>query len=139
MKTVLLLIIAITITMTNLYSQNYKMVNVIQASEIIKENKNSEDFHIIDARRESEYLEGHIPNAIHIDPLISESLDKLSKLDTSGNYLIYCRTRNRIIVLFNIMYRIGFENIILMTDGWLAWKAAGYEVEIKVTGDPQTP
>ncbi len=139
MKTVLLLIITMTIAMANLYSQNYKMVNVIQAREIIKENINSEDFYIIDARRESEYLEGHIPNAIHIDPLISGSLDKLSKFDTSGNYLIYCRTRNRIVVLFNIMYRNGFENIILMTDGWLAWKAAGYEVEITGAGNSQQP
>ncbi len=139
MKTVLLLVITMTITMSNLYSQNYKTVNVEQAREIIKKNINSEDFYIIDARRESDYLEGHIPNAIHIDPLISASLDKLSKLDISGNYLIYCRTKNRIIVLFSIMYRIGFENIILMTDGWLAWKAAGYEAEITGTGNSQQP
>lgn len=130
MKTFLLLIIGITMTTANLYGQSYDTVNVAQAREIIKKNNNSKDFYIIDARQESQFLEGHIPGAIHIDPRLPGVHEKLSRLDTSGKYLVYCRTRVRIFEMLKIMQDTGFSDITLMTDGWLVWEKAGYEVEL---------
>ncbi len=130
MKTFLLLIIGITMTTANLYGQSYDTVNVAQAREIIKKNNNSKDFYIIDARQESQFLEGHIPGAIHIDPRLPGVHEKLSRLDTSGKYLVYCRTRVRIFEMLKIMQDTGFSDITLMTDGWLVWEKAGYEIEL---------
>lgn len=130
MQAFLTLIIFIIMTTANLNSQNFDTVNVIQAREIINSNKNSDGFYIIDARQESQFLEGHIPGAIHIDPRIPGASKKLSQLDNSGKYLVYCRTRIRIFEILKIMQDMGFTDITLMTDGWLVWEKAGYEVEV---------
>lgn len=130
MKAFLLLIIAFTMTTVDLHSQNYELVNVAQARELIKKNNNSDNFYIIDAREESQFLEGHIPGAINIDPRIPGAHEKLSQLDTSGEYLVYCRTRVRIFEIFRVMKNMGFQNIKLMIDGWLVWERAGYEVDM---------
>ena len=114
----------------NISSQTYQIVNSKQAREIINENKGNSDFHIIDAREKSQYQEGHIPGAKHIDPRIKDSRSKLKQLDNSATYLIYCRTRVRIFELAKIMRNIGFQNIIINIDGWLIWEKADYEVEV---------
>ncbi len=130
MKAFLTLIIAIIMTTANLNSQSYDTVNVAQAREIINSNKESKGFYIIDARQESQFLEGHIPGAMHIDPRLPGVHEKLSQLDTSGKYLVYCRTRIRIFEILKIMQDMGFQDITLMTCGWLVWEAAGYEIEL---------
>lgn len=109
---------------------NYSYVNSSQARDIIKNNNDNDDFYIIDARRESHYEKGHIPEAIHIDPHDNNSVEKLSDLDKNATYLIYCRTHNRIFALLRLMHNTGFKNVILMTDGWLVWQRSGFEVEI---------
>ncbi len=129
-KKLFLLIISVILISENIISQNYRTVNSVQARDIIKQNEDKETFVIIDARRKSQYNEGHIPKAINIDPNNPESAKKLSEMDTSATYLIYCRTRNRIIKLLKLMHNKGYSNVILMTDGWLVWKQHGYEIEM---------
>ena len=130
MKAFLTLIIAIIMTTGNLQSQSCDTVDVYQAREMIEIHKNSGNFFIIDARDGSQYIEGHIPGAIHIDPRIPGALNKLSPLDKSAKYLVYCRTRIRIFELLKIMQEMGFEDITLMTCGWLVWEEKGFEVEV---------
>ena len=117
-------------TTGSLKSQSYDTVDVFQAREIIEKHKNDRNFYIIDARDGSQYLEGHIPNAIHIDPRIPGTATKLSALDRSAKYLVYCRTRIRIFELLEIMHEMGFEDITLMTCGWLVWEREGFEKEV---------
>ena len=125
-----ILIITIIMMSMNITGQTHQIVNSKQAREIINENKDNSDFHIIDAREKSQYEEGHIPGAIHIDPRIRGARSKLTQLDTAATYLIYCRTRVRIFELAKIMRNMGFQNIIINIDGWLIWEEAGYEKEI---------
>ncbi len=123
-----LILLFFLINPNNLDSQNIKTVNSSEARELIN-NKEPDELIVIDARRESHFNKGHIPGAINIDPLVIQSVDMLAELDTNNVYLIYCRTNNRINVLFRNMYSMGFKNIIIMTDGWVTWKRLGYEIE----------
>ena len=48
---------------------------------------------ILDVRQPSEYYEGHLPNAILLNYLDTESFEEgLNNLDKNKNYYIYCRS-----------------------------------------------
>lgn len=125
------LVITIVFSLSFYYQKgNFIIVDSSQAREIVKENNDNCNFHIIDARKNSHFFKGHIPGAINIDPNDNGVVDILNELNKNDIYLIYCRTRKRIFALSNLMQEMGFQNIILMIDGWLVWEKAGFEKEI---------
>ncbi len=125
-KIIYLLLLFLTATSAN--CQNYKIVNAAGAHKLIKDNHSNDNFYIIDSRPISHYEKGHIPGAIHIDPFNEASAKKLLEMDKEATYLIHCRTRNRVFRLLRIMTQIGFSDITVLTEGWVGWVNAGYDV-----------
>ena len=97
----------------------------------------------IDARTDRDYLVGAIPGTQHITPAgfsRPETTEKLRFLDRSLPAVVYCGggdcedSENLVILL----QQAGYTNLHIMTDGFPAWKAAGYEVEVPApVGDGQ--
>ena len=54
--------------------------------------------------------------------------DKLSKLDKSAKYLIYCRSGKRSAAALKMMQDLGFSDIHDIAGGITAWQAAGLPV-----------
>ena len=80
---------------------------------------------ILDVRTPSEYSEGHIDKAVNVDFRADEFAKNLAKLDKSKRYLLHCKSGTRSAGALQVMQEQGFENVIHMTDGFDAWKAAG--------------
>lgn len=83
----------------------------------------------IDVRTAEEYAGGHSARAVNI-PLdtISAKLDTLEKNEPV--YLI-CQTGNRSKKAAGILKESGFNNVLNVTGGTVAWQAAGLPMETK--------
>lgn len=78
---------------------------------------------IIDIRSKRLYSDGHIPNAVNIDPY-ALVLNPQQFLDIYNRYYIYCETGLGSGKLCDILSRRGYEvvNIDGGFDSWLKWK-----------------
>ncbi|MGB7208529.1 MAG: rhodanese-like domain-containing protein [Pyrinomonadaceae bacterium] len=88
----------------------------------------------VDVRTSGEYAGGHASRAINI-PLdsLGTSLDKLEKNEPV--YLI-CETGNRSKKAAVILKEAGFNNVINVSGGTQAWKAANLPIETKAPHAP---
>ena len=100
----------------------------------------------IDAREAHDYEAGHIPYAVLV-PAEGDRIGRLGDLlaatgiDASQRVVIYCEggtcTASELVALD--LQDMGFTKIHIDTDGFPAWQAAGYEVEVgpdMLLGDP---
>lgn len=98
-----------------------------EAYQLVQENLDNDDFIIIDVRTPSEYKEGHIKNAININYYDDDFQAKLSGLNKSKTYLIYCRSSSRSGNTLTIMEEIGFQRVYNLASGITGWEAEGYQ------------
>lgn len=82
---------------------------------------------IIDVRTSQEFLDGHIERAVNADIKDSASFARyLDSLDTSGKYLVYCRSGNRSAQAADYMKQKGFMHVTNLSGGILNWQHSGY-------------
>ena len=96
-----------------------------QAFELFEENKNNENFIIIDVRTPDEFATEHLPGAININFSSPTFRDELNKLDKSKTYLIYCRSGSRSGQALTIMKELAFKEV-YDAGGISAWITAGF-------------
>lgn len=96
-----------------------------EAFTLIQENKENEDFVIIDVRTPREFAVEHIENAVNIDSDSENFRDELEKLDKDRTYLIYCLTGIRSRQALETMEKLDFSEVYNMSDGIIVWKADG--------------
>ena len=96
----------------------FKDVDVAGANKMIAENS---DLIILDVRTPEETDLGIIPGAILIDFQNSDFDDKVSKLDKSKTYLVYCRSGGRSVGASNKMIAQGFTDVTNMKGGYNDW------------------
>lgn len=89
------------------------------------------DTAIVDVRTPQEYAQGHLPGAVNLDVSSPDFASRLSALDPSAPYAVYCKSGNRSGVAVAAMTEQGFTNAYHLEGGIGAWQAAGGEV---VTG-----
>jgi len=85
-------------------------------------SQSQEDTILIDLRTEKELRQtGIIPWAIHIDYYKNDFKQKLSELDPSKKYIVYCHVWVRSNRVFNIMSDLGFIDVSDYTPGIKWW------------------
>lgn len=93
---------------------------------------------IIDARSESEYVEGHIPGAVNIpyEKFVDYYENLVDYVSMDGPVIVYCRsvTCDLSDQLAQELRLMGYERVVLYRGGWDAWTEAGFPTE---TGDPE--
>jgi rhodanese-related sulfurtransferase len=83
---------------------------------------------VLDVRRTVEFTSGHIAGAILIDWNGADFAQKVSALDKSKTYLVYCAVGGRSSRACEKMSSLGFTNIYNLEGGITAWKKAGKPV-----------
>ncbi len=104
-------------------------VTALEAFALIQKNLDNPDFFIIDVRTPTEYKDGHLKGAVNINLLLETFKEDIVKLDSSKNYLIYCRSGGRSSRAVNIMQKLEFACIYHMVNGIIEWNAEGLPVE----------
>ncbi len=106
--------------------QIIKDVSVEEAYDLIRGNKDNENFIIIDVRTPGEFANEHIGNAINLDYYSEKLRDELNKLDKEKTYLIYCQSGNRSGNTLTIMEELAFREVYNMLGGITQWEVKGY-------------
>ncbi len=117
-------------TLNNNYNYNdnivqnsfIKSVDVLTAKKIIDENKNNNDFVILDVRTPEEFNSGKIENSENINFYSPDFKEQLSKLDKNKVYLVYCRSGSRSAKAVKIMEELGFKKVYNVEGGIISWK-----------------
>ena len=86
----------------------------------------------IDARDESDFLAGHITNAINI-PFddYDNHKQKLEQLSKKKPMVIYCAGTDCDLshLLANLLFEQGFKQVYVFFGGWIEWTNANYPIE----------
>lgn len=72
---------------------------------------NTDNFIILDVRTAEEFNDSHVIGALNIDVLDSNFQSKISKLDKTKTYKLYCRSGNRSGRAAQIMKSKGFSDV----------------------------
>jgi len=76
---------------------------------------------VLDVRTSEEVNDGAIPNAKHIDYFGGSFKSKVTELDKTKPYLIYCRNGGRARKSCTIMAKQGFKKLYVLKGGKKAW------------------
>jgi len=95
----------------------------ISAEELAIRMAQHAGLHILDVRKQSEYLPEHISGAVNM-PLdyINEHLEELDK---DATYYVYCAGGYRSMIFVSILRARGYHKLIDIRDGFKAIKASG--------------
>ena len=114
--------------------QNYENVDVQGFSELMKDTC----VVILDVRTASEFAEGHIGGALHIDQGQSDFVEKVKvAIPTDKKVAVYCRSGRRSANAANKLAAEGYSCVNLK-GGILAWKEAGKAVTTETNHQPIT-
>ncbi|MDX9731042.1 MAG: rhodanese-like domain-containing protein [Bdellovibrionales bacterium] len=69
------------------------------------------EYIVIDVRTSGEYAEGHVEGALNMDIYESSFRARLSALDKSKSYKVYCRSGNRSGQAERLMKSMGFKDV----------------------------
>jgi hydroxyacylglutathione hydrolase len=82
---------------------------------------------VLDVRQDDEWLEGHIPGAVHVENgrIPGIDLDRLKGRDV----VVHCQSWNRSTAGLSVLARRGLTRVALLRGGFAAWEERGFEVE----------
>jgi hydroxyacylglutathione hydrolase len=89
---------------------------------------------IVDVRRQDEWDEGHIPDAVHI-PLTALS-HRLDEIPLDAPVVVHCRGGTRGAIAASIFQRSGRSDVANFTGGFAEWERSGREVSRDGDGRP---
>ena len=119
-KVILLLVVSISLTSCAQGSSAKKsdVVSLITPQEL---NEKLGNILLIDVRTPQEFAQGHIDNAKLIDYMQADFMNKMSKLDTTKELYIYCRSGNRSGKAVRKLEAMGFPKVYDLKGGILNW------------------
>ncbi len=97
--------------------KEYKDIDAAEYAELMKD-KNTV---ILDVRSPQELGEGFVPGYVMISLFDPSFQAKISKLDKSKAYLVYCRSGNRSKTACSMMANLGFDQLYNLKGGVHAW------------------
>ncbi|NQZ74520.1 MAG: rhodanese-like domain-containing protein [Ekhidna sp.] len=108
--------------MFSLFKKKPKGFQDITANEFA-ELKKAKNHVVLDVRSPGELAEGAIPGYKMINFFDFSFKSKISQLDKSKTYLVYCKSGNRSTRACKTMAKMGFENLYNLKGGIGAWNA----------------
>lgn len=103
----------------------YRTISIYQSDSLIQTNQTNPDFIIIDVRTPTDFNTCHINGAINMNYYDADFNQRLTALDHSKFYLIYCQSGTRSGKVFTTMQTDNFKTVYNMNGGFGSYKSAG--------------
>lgn len=104
------------------------LAQITQLAPVAVQQRMSEGaVHVIDVRGAAEWQSGHLPGVENIR--VGLLTDHLNGLPTALPIVLHCQGGGRSAIASSVLHAHGFTNVINMTGGFGAWRAAGFPVE----------
>lgn len=94
----------------------------ISPGDLNKKMARGDDYVLLDVRTPEEVMDGYINGAVHIDIKAEDFESRISKLDKSKTYYVYCASGARSAKASQIMLDMGFNDVYSVKGGIRAWK-----------------
>lgn len=90
----------------------------VEADELILDMKFDENLVILDVRRETEFADGHLKNAVNVP--LNELSDpaKMALMEETQNIYVHCAGGYRSMIATSLIKRQGIHNLRNVTGGW---------------------
>ncbi|RMF57307.1 MAG: MBL fold metallo-hydrolase [Calditrichaeota bacterium] len=103
---------------------HYEQVTTLPITQFSKHSSGTSGM-LLDVRRSDEFMEGHLPDAIHIPH--TQLAERIEELPDQEPIFVHCRTEGRSAYAVSLLKAVG-KNAIQLTGGYLAWEEAGREI-----------
>lgn len=94
--------------------------------EVKRRLDTGERFVLVDVREESEWANGHLPDAVHLSKGLIERDVERAFPDKSTTLVLYCGGGYRSALVADNLQKMGYANCISMDGGWRGWTGAGF-------------
>jgi hydroxyacylglutathione hydrolase len=106
----------------------YELASIAQITPAALASRLGEPgLHLLDVRADEEWQSGHAPGAQHI--MAGELAQRLDEVPEDGTTVVMCGTGYRSTVACSVLARAGRTNLLNVTGGMTAWRAAGLPIE----------
>ena len=75
---------------------------------------------LIDVRSDSEWNEGHIPNAIHIP--LGQLAERVGEIPATEAIVVQCQSGGRSSIAASLLQKMGRKNVANLAGGYRAWQ-----------------
>jgi len=100
-------------------------INTVELSDFREILTAGNDYILLDVRTPEEFGSGHLENAVNINYYDQDFANQLANLDADKKVLLYCKSGSRSGEAAEKLVKAGFEEVIELKGGMLAWQAAG--------------
>ncbi len=106
--------------------QPVEQVTHITVQDLGRLQRDEADLQIADVRRSAEWEEGHIESALLLP--LNQLATEVRQLDPARPVAVHCKSGYRSAIAASLLLRAGFRQVVNVTGGFDAWKAAGLPV-----------
>ncbi|MCX6316696.1 MAG: rhodanese-like domain-containing protein [Bacteroidetes bacterium] len=98
--------------------KSYDMIIDVEADELMMDMPHDPNLVVVDVRRETEYADGHLKDALNIP--LNEMTDpgSMANLEENQNIYVHCAGGYRSVIASSLLKRQGIHNIRNITGGW---------------------
>lgn len=94
------------------------MIIDIEADELAMDLKHDPKASVLDVRRETEYANGHIKNAVHLPLSDMTDIVQIANIEEDQNLYVHCGGGYRSVIAASLLKRQGYHNLRNVVGGW---------------------
>jgi rhodanese-related sulfurtransferase len=94
------------------------MVIDVEADELAMDIPHDDNLVIVDVRKENEFAEGHIKDAINLPLNDMTDVAQIAQLEENKNIYIHCGSGYRSLIAASILKKQGYNNLRNVAGGW---------------------
>lgn len=109
------------------------LVISVEADELIMDMPHDPNLTVVDVRRETEFADGHLPDALNLP--LSEMIDiaELAQFEDNQNLYVHCAGGYRSVIAASLLKRQGVHNLRNVEGGWGKIKE---QEKVKIVKEP---
>ena len=98
--------------------KNIDLIVDIEADELVMDIPFDPNMVVLDVRRETEFADGHVKNALNIPLQEMNDVAHIAILEEDRNYYVHCAGGYRSVIAASLIKRQGFHNLRNILGGW---------------------
>jgi len=102
--------------------QRTDMIIDVEADELLMDIPHDENLVIVDVRKEAEFGDGHLENAINLSLAEMTDLAQIAQFEDNQNLYVHCAGGYRSVIAASLLKRHGYHNLRNVLGGWGAIK-----------------
>ena len=105
----------------------------VEADELMMDLPHDPNLVVVDVRRETEFADGHLPDAINLPLTDMTDIAELAQFEDNQNLYVHCAGGYRSVIAASLLKRQGLHNLRNVEGGWAKIKE---QENVKIVKEP---